>query len=383
MTALQKGGNVPLPTSTVTLAVAMAASRPSPDVSAYLLRADGRVGGDGDMVFHGQRRSGDGSVSMDDRGLVVAVDLATVPASVARIALAVAFGPEAPPTANFGDVGRLGLSATAGGAQPATFDVDTSGMAERALVLAELYRRDGGWKLRAVAQGFVHGLGPLARHFGVDVADDAPPVPAPTAVPASHKPAVSLSKVSLDKSRPTVDLAKGAGFGKLRVNLDWNRSRSRMAEPVDLDLGCLYELADGRKGCIQALGGDLGSYEHGPYVELAGDDRTGASPDGEWMSLNGAKWPAVRRMLFFAFIYDGAPDWAATDGVVTVHVPGRVPVEVAMEASGGRQSMCAVALLENVYGDIRVTRQVRYFEGHRAMDKAFGWGLRWQKGSKD
>ena len=51
---------------------------------------------------------------------------------------------------------------------------------ERALILAEVYHHSSGWKMRAVAQGFKGGLAPLARHYGVDIADDdEPPQPPP------------------------------------------------------------------------------------------------------------------------------------------------------------------------------------------------------------
>ena len=45
--------------------------------------------------------------------------------------------------------------------------------------------------------------------------------------------------------------------GELRVNLNWNQGKSggmfHKSSAIDLDLGCLYELADGRKGVVQAL----------------------------------------------------------------------------------------------------------------------------------
>ena len=51
-----------------------------------------------------------------------------------------------------------------------------------------------------------------------------------------------------------------------------------VSKGVDLDLGCLYELADGRKGVIQALGNAFGSLNRRPWILLDGDDRTGRSP---------------------------------------------------------------------------------------------------------
>ena len=74
---------------------------------------------------------------------------------------------------------------------------------------------------------------------------------------------VSLSKVTLTKSAPSISLTKrGATGGQLRVNLQWSageqQSRGlfgmRRGNAIDLDLGCLWEFSDGSKGVVQALG---------------------------------------------------------------------------------------------------------------------------------
>jgi tellurite resistance protein TerA len=66
-----------------------------------------------------------------------------------------------------------------------------------------------------------------------------------------------------------------------------------------------------------------------------------------------------------------------------VHAPGEAPIEVRLDEAGSDCGMCAIASIENANGEIRVTRQVRYFAGHKDMDQAYRWGLRWTKGSKD
>lgn len=48
----------------------------------------------------------------------------------------------------------------------ATLDAATT---ERTLLLAEVYRRGPGWRVRAVGQGYDHQLASLARGFGVDI----------------------------------------------------------------------------------------------------------------------------------------------------------------------------------------------------------------------
>ena len=248
---------------------------------------------------------------------------------------------------------------------------------ESALMVAELYRRNG-WKLRAIGQGFNGGLAPLARSFGVDVADD--PVPA-TVTP------VNLSKITLDKSRPSVSLEKrGVSFGEIRVNLNWNRGRRGFfssGNAIDLDLGCLFELSTGECSAVQALGRRFGCYDGPPFIALSGDDRTGDVAEGETMRINGANWSAFRRIAIFAYIYEGAPNWASTDGIVTIVAPGQPPIEVRMTEGRNDRGFCGVALLENDNGALRVTRLVEYFRNHSEYDRRLGFGLRWAAGSKD
>ncbi len=292
--------------------------------------------------------------------------------------------------ASFGAVSRLALSITGG----IEADIPTSGMKETALILGEFYLRQGAWKFRCVAQGFAGGLEPLAKNFGVEVAapqDQPAPAPAPVPAPAV-KSTVSLSKITLDKTRASVSLEKtSAGFGEIRVNLNWNRRSDnksggffsmKKSNAIDLDVGCLFELQDGSKGAVQALGNSFGSLNSEPFIKLMGDDRTGSISDGEWLHINGGHWGKIRRILVYAFIYEGAPNWKETDGVVTIHAPGQPPIEVRLNEEGGRQGMCAIALLENDNGAVKVTRRVDFHNGHSNMDKAYGWGMRWAAGSK-
>ena len=125
---------------------------------------------------------------------------------------------------------------------------------------------------------------------------------------------------------------------------------------------------------MQALGNRFGDLREEPYIQLMGDDRTGSVADGEWLRINGQQWNKIERILIFAFIYDGAPNWKATDGVVTIFVPGQSEIEVRMNEEGGRHGMCAIALLENVNGAVKVSRRVDFHPGHEEMDRAYGWG---------
>jgi len=205
---------------------------------------------------------------------------------------------------------------------------------------------------------------------------------------------VSLSKLTLTKSAPSVSLAKGAGAsGRMKVSLTWNarpegtgggggflRKLTGGAKGIDLDLGALYELQDGKKGVVQALGNAFGAVDRPPYVLLDGDDRTGGG--GENMIVNLDHLGDLKRVLVFAFIYDGVPAWDKADGVVTLFPVNGPEIRVELdEASGSR--MCAIALLENTGGTLSVQREVKYIQGAQdALDRAYDWGMDWSPGRK-
>jgi tellurite resistance protein TerA len=201
-----------------------------------------------------------------------------------------------------------------------------------------------------------------------------PPVP-----PAP--PAVNLSKISLTKESPRISLTKpGEQQGVMRVNLNWSAS----AQGVDLDLGCLWELSDGSKSVIQALGNRYGSENSPPFIALDGDDRSGSNTSGENMRINLAQPERFRRILVFAMIYSGAANWAAVDGVVTMYPTAGPPIEVRLDSPVDGARICAIAQIYYAQGGIHVSREVRYINGsQRNLDEAYGWGMQWQAGSKD
>ncbi|HEX9031305.1 MAG TPA: hypothetical protein VF834_05630 [Streptosporangiaceae bacterium] len=208
---------------------------------------------------------------------------------------------------------------------------------------------------------------------------------------------VSLSKVTLTKTAPTVSLSKHSGggiSGELRVNLNWTSrppssggglfKRSQRSEDIDLDLACLYELASGTKGVVQALGNSFRSRNDGPpIISLDGDDRSGQSTEGENLRIDLSRLSEIRRILVFAYIYEGSPNWAAANAVVTLYPRTGVPIEVRLDEVDPGARTCAIALLENVGTDLSVRREVRYVHGTQsALDLAYGWGMKWTPGRK-
>ncbi len=393
MTSLAPGANAPVNQGPLTATVSYTpVAGAELDVSAFLLGANGKVRGDADMCFYGQTSVSNGAVQLavaEPGRVVFSLNLDRIDPAIEKVALSATFDEN---RARFAACPRIELSITGG----IVTNISTQGMQETALIVGEFYRYKGVWKFRCVGQGFAGGLAPLATHFGVDIAaPTAAPAPIPAPAPAPAKPSsISLTKITLDKSRPSISLEKkGDGnFGEIKVNLNWNQDGSKQgsgffgsllgASRIDLDVGCLFELQDGYKGVVQALGNAFGNFNNEPYIQLMGDDRTGANADGEWLRINGQEWRNIRRVLVFASIYEGVPNWQATDAVVTLFVPGQAPIEVRVSEEGGRYGCCAIALLENVGGSVKVTREVRFFQDQEKTDQHYRWGLRWRAGSK-
>ena len=220
--------------------------------------------------------------------------------------------------------------------------------------------------------------------------------PVPTAAPPVQPP-TAPKKVELKKGQKVSLVKGGGGLGEISINLNWHQQPQTKkqgllasifgggggAGGIDLDLGCLYELQDGEIGCVQALGNDFGSLLRRPWIALDGDDRTGSNAAGETLRVNGKMASKIKRILVYTFIYEGVANWQQADGVVTVKCPGSPDIIVRMDEYGSSKAMCAIAMLENINDTFSVEKLVHFFSGHKSMDKAYHWGLRWEAGSKD
>ena len=392
VTDLAQGGNAAVPAGVLTVTFDWTVARGrdvEADASAYLLTAAGTVRGDADMIFYNQPEGAGGAIrfaaEQGARGGFT-VDPAKLPPEVERVVFCVTIHEAQAKAQTLALLGQAAVTVR-GAAGALCFAPPLADAREAAMIFGELYRRHGQWKFRAVGQGFTGGLAPLARSFGIDVGQDAAP-PAPPPPPPPPPPvAVNLSKVTLDKPGQAVSLQKrGDSFGEITVNLNWSRGRKGFfggGTAIDLDLGCLYELADGSRGVVQALGRSFGRYAAAPFIELSGDDRTGDVPTGETLRINGARWGDIRRIAIFANIYDGVPNWRQTDGIVLVTMPDQPPVEVRMTEGRDDRRLCGVMLIENDAGRLKATRVVEYVRDQQVLDERFDWGLRWVAGTKD
>ncbi|QKW37920.1 TerD family protein [Actinomadura sp. NAK00032] len=225
----------------------------------------------------------------------------------------------------------------------------------------------------------------------------APPPPgqyAPPPPPAGAAPQQQGGKISLTKNAPSVSLTKhGATGGHMRVNLNWTAregvakgrlGKRRRGVDLDLDLCCLWELQDGRKGIIHAIG-DMGALERAPFIKLDKDDRTGAIESGENLHINLDHTKDFKRILVFAEIYDGADDFRGLDAIATLFPVGAPPIDMRMDDCVDASRDAVLALIENVNGELVVRREGRFILpppgrprwGKMAVDQAYAWNLEW------
>ncbi|WP_405793682.1 VWA domain-containing protein [Streptomyces sp. NBC_01506] len=233
MTTLSKGANLPVTVPSVRAVLSWSAGPDTPDVdgSALLLTGLGQVRSDGDFVFYNQPRHASGAVrhlGKQPGADTVEVDLAALEPGIERVALcASADG------GTFGQVPglRMRLLDAASGTELARFDMEAG--SETAYVSGELYRRGGGWKFRAVGQGYASGLAGLATDFGITVDEEPAPVapPAPARTPAAPS-APAPAPAAAVGGRPAARLTKG----EERLPVDMRKRLSLRKEQVAVSL---------------------------------------------------------------------------------------------------------------------------------------------------
>lgn len=260
------GSNIPLTAARVAVDVAAPVRL---DVSGLLLTADGKVRSDDDFIFFNQP-SGPGVTYQSGGGTTpdkVTVDTAAVPPGIEKIV--VTASPDAAGQTFQGIEPTATIRNADDGSVLATFTPPQLG-SETALVIVEIYLRNGAWKARAVGQGYSNGLAGIATDFGVSVEEPAPAPAAPAATPAAPAapaapmappvgqpvqgppppaaapaapaaPAPGAGKINLDKGRvslqknQTVSLVKGGKplLSQVKMGLGWEPAFR--GKDIDLD----------------------------------------------------------------------------------------------------------------------------------------------------
>ncbi|MFQ6853815.1 TerD family protein [Streptomyces sp. 35M1] len=311
MTAMTPGSNIPLSAARVAVDVAAPVRL---DVSGLLLTADGKVRSDDDFIFYNQP-SGPGVTYRAGGGSApdaIVVDTTAVPPGIEKIV--VTASPDAAGQTFQGIEPTATVRNADDGSAIATFTPPQLG-AETALVVIEIYLRNGAWKARAVGQGYANGLAGIATDFGVSVEEPAAPVappvaaapapvapqppapvaapvdpriapPAPPAPPVTPAAPAGSGKINLDKGRvnlqknQTVSLVKGGAplLSRVRMGLGWEPAFR--GKDIDLDASVIAYGPDRNHldscyfGKLTILNGAIKHSGDNLTGEGAGDDET-------------------------------------------------------------------------------------------------------------
>lgn len=289
-----------------------------------------------------------------------------------------------------------------------TYNVEMAFSQESAVSLLEVYRHNGEWKISATGIGFLGGIKEFRQINGLtdpvdlnlSTVSSGPANSGNTVISNVKKDSsgqnVVGNKIELKKKGDKINLQKreNTSLGELIVNLNWTQKNAYQkgimnslfgsgSKSIDLDLGCFFEMKDGRKGIVQALGNSFGYYNDYPYIQLDGDDRSGTSANGENIRINGGRIADFKRILIFTYIYEGAVNWSEAMGIVTIKNPHGAEIIVRMDEYGSNQMMCCIARLENQNNEtFSIEKLVTFHNGHRELDAAYNFGMRWTAGSK-
>lgn len=229
--ALIKGGNAALIGKDVALAVAPRGT--AVDVSALLLGPGKKVRSDDDLVFYNHPSQDGVSVS----GRTVTVGLDKIPDDVISVLVVVSADPDHPGTVF---TAAPSVTITQPGSTLLSFVPPDFTNKETVVVLAELYRRAGGWKVRAVGQGYASGLAGLATDYGVDVEDGSGAPASDAVVGAGPTSGVNLSKVEA-RAPALVGAARQAGLSLERAGVGGKRAAIHLILAHDYGMEKLYE----------------------------------------------------------------------------------------------------------------------------------------------
>ncbi len=365
------------------------------DYCCFGVDTSGKLSDDRYMVFYNQTSSPGREImySPNGSGAKYVLNLSALPSTIVKLVFTVSIDG----SGTMGNISHHSVRIQQGLSESIALDLSGSDFhQEKAIISIEIYKKDV-WRFAAVASGFNGGLGDLLRAYGgTEINAQRKPQPQPELRPmnrfggAPTPPANDMpKKVELRKGEKVNLRKSGSSLGEILINLNWSQPQKRggffapAPQAIDLDLGCLFEFKNGFKGSVQALGNTFGSLNAPPYIALDGDDRSGSSANGENLRVNGKMISQIKRILVYTFIYEGAANWREANGVVTVKCPGSQEIIVRMDEYGSNLPMCAIALLENNNDEtFSVEKIVRFYQGHRFMDRDFNWGLNWVPGRK-
>lgn len=150
------------------------------DASAFLLRDNGKVSGDEDLIFYNKLKSQCGAIEHTGDDTVGAgaedaealkISLEEVDPKITKIVVCVTIHDAEARQQNFGQVqgAFIRIENMENSQEIVRFDLSEDYSTETAMIFGEVYRHDTEWKFQAVGQGYQGGLLAMCSQFGVAV----------------------------------------------------------------------------------------------------------------------------------------------------------------------------------------------------------------------
>ncbi|MBN6712977.1 VWA domain-containing protein [Pseudomonas capsici] len=292
------------------------------DYVCFGVDAQGKLSDDRYMIFFNQPASPCNRVRQINGG-DFQIALAGLPASIDRLVFTASIdgiGAMSDIQASHFSIKDAGREVARGEFSGATF------AAEKAIMVTELYRKNGEWRIASNLQGYNAGLDALVVHFGGEIAEA--PAPAPTRVSLEKKIAeaapqlVSLAKkaqVSLEKARLTDTKARVGLVLDASGSMNAQYSRGHVQEVVNRliplavhfdDDGALDCWAFGAQPC-QLSSVSLGNFkdfiqtDNGGWKNWELGARVNDEPKAMRMVIDYYKQSGDRTPIYILFISDG------------------------------------------------------------------------------
>ena len=148
------------------------------DASVFLVGTNEKLLSDQHFIFYNNSTSPDAAKSVEHTGdnltgagdgddEVIKINLPAVPAEVAKIIITVTIHEAQARGQNFGQVNNAFVRVVNAQteAEVVRYDLVEDYSTETALIMAELYRKDGEWRLNAVGSGYQGGLKALLDRY--------------------------------------------------------------------------------------------------------------------------------------------------------------------------------------------------------------------------
>ncbi len=148
------------------------------DASVFLLNNNEKLISEQHFIFYNNPNSPDPEQSVQQRGdnrtgagegddEIIDVNLKTIPPEVAKIAIAVTIHEAEKRHQNFGQVSNafVRIVNCQNEEEIIRYDLTEDFSVETALIMAELYRKDGEWRMNAVGAGYEGGLQALVDRY--------------------------------------------------------------------------------------------------------------------------------------------------------------------------------------------------------------------------